>query len=165
MWGILGTGAMIKKKGKSKAVAKKAGKKKSEAKESGEQHPEEVRKEIAELVKSEAKSMAQAVIGEGKKGQLAPVKYMFEMAHIFPMANDGSEVSKDEECLAKTLLDRLKLPHERAKQDDDDDEAAVVIPARAEVSPERGGEDPGTAVVDRGQEPFTTEHTEEHGEQ
>ena len=148
---------MIKKKGKSKAAAKKPGKKKGEAKEGVEQRPEEVRKEIEQLVQAEAKSMAQAVIGEGKKGQLAPVKFMFEMAKIFPPTNDGSEASKDEECLAKTLLDRLKLPHEPAKQDDDNDEDTVVIPARSEG--ERGA---GPVIVDSESKSkaFTTEDTE-----
>jgi hypothetical protein len=122
---------MIKKKGKSKTIAKKAAKKSGETKENSEWHPEEVRKEIAQLVQSEAKSMAQAVIGEGKKGQLAPVKYMFEMANIFPASTDGSQVTQDEECLAKTLLDRLKIPHEPAAQEDDEEET-IVIPARVE---------------------------------
>src|SRR5215475_2134431 len=120
---------MIKKKGKGTAVGKKSEKKKSTAKGKKELSAAEVRDDISRRVKSRAADMAEAVMDEGEKGQLAHMKYMFEMAKIFPPANDGSEVSKDEESLAKTLLDRLNIPHEPAKQDDEEEES-IVIPAR-----------------------------------
>ena len=100
---------MIKKK-KGKTTEKKTAKRKGSRKRKKELNPAEVRKSIAILVKSEAEEMAEAVIGEGKKGQLATVKYLFEMAKIFPEATDGSQASADEECLAATLLRRLDLP-------------------------------------------------------
>src|SRR5450631_1612168 len=100
---------MIKKKAKSKAIKKKTAKKKSAGKKK-EFNPAEVRKSIAIMVESEAEEMAEAVIGEGKKGQLATVKYLFEVAKIYPEATDGSQASADEECLAATLLRRLDLP-------------------------------------------------------
>jgi hypothetical protein len=64
--------------------------------------------------------MAEAVIGEGKKGQLATVTYLFEMAKIFPEATDGGQASADEECLAATLLRRLNLPDEPVMRDEED---------------------------------------------
>jgi hypothetical protein len=113
---------MIKKKAKGKTTKKKAPTKteKSAGKGASELNPAEVRKEIAEMVKSEAGLMAEAVIGEGKKGQLATVKYLWEVAKIFPEATDGSQASADEECLAATLLRRLDLPLEPVVRDEED---------------------------------------------
>jgi len=118
---------MIKKKAKKKVEAKKGTKKKRTAEEN-ELNPEEVRKDISKLVEEHAGKMAQAVIGEGEKGQLAPMKYLFEMAHIFPASMDGSQATKDEDCLAKTLLDRLDISDKPLVHDDDED--IVVIPAK-----------------------------------
>jgi hypothetical protein len=115
---------MIKKKAKGKATKKTS--KKGLSKSKKELSPAEVRKDIAKMVKSEAEEMATAVIGEGKKGQLATVKYLFEMAEIFPEVTDGSQASADEECLAKTLLRRLDMPDEPVMRDEEDLPKAAV---------------------------------------
>jgi hypothetical protein len=149
---------MTKKKGTGKAVGKKSAKKSNAAKGKKELSAAEVRNDISRRVKSRAAGMAEAVMDEGEKGQLAPMKYLFEMANIFPPVNDGAEASRDEDCLAKTLLDRLKLPHEAAPgHDHDEDEDIVVIPARVQSADVAavGGED---------QKLFTTEGTEDTGE-
>ncbi len=118
---------MTKKKAKSiKPTAKKAAKKRQRRKK--ELDPAEVRKNISMLVQSQAKEMAAAVIDSGKKGQLAPVKYLFEVANIFPAPTDGSESTKDEDCLAETLLQRLNVPTTPVVDNDEGDE--IVIPAR-----------------------------------
>lgn len=101
---------MMKKKAKSKTAAKKTAKKKSPGKSKKERNPTEVRKEISKMVASQATDMADAVIGEGMKGQLATVKYLFEMASIFPPAPDGEQATHEEDCLAKILLDKLSAP-------------------------------------------------------
>ena len=127
---------MIKKTiKKSKTVAKKSGTKgKGKAKpKKGERTGAEVRKELAKLVKAHAKKMAVAVIGQGETGQLAPMKYLLEMAHVFPEGNDGSEATKDEDCLAKTLLDRLNVPDKPVVADEE--EEFVTIPARKAEEP------------------------------
>ena len=123
-------GAMTKKKAKSgKPTAKKAAKKRQARKK--ELNPAEVRKDISMLVQAQAKEMAAAVIGSGKQGQLAPVKYLFEMANIFPAPTDGSESTKDEDSLAETLLQRLNIPTTPIVQGDEGEE--IVIPARVEA--------------------------------
>jgi hypothetical protein len=101
---------MIKKKAKRKTAAKKSVKKKRPAKGAKELNPAEVRKEVSQMVQAEATEMAAAVIGEGRKGQLAPVKYLFEMANIFPPAPDGEQATEEEDCLAKMLLAKLNAP-------------------------------------------------------
>jgi hypothetical protein len=118
---------MTKKKAKSiKPTAKKAAKKRQGRKK--ELNPAGVRKNISMLVESQAKAMAAAVIGIGKQGQLAPVKYLFEMANIFPTPTDGSESTKDEDSLAETLLQRLNIPTTPIVQGDEGEE--IVISAR-----------------------------------
>jgi len=110
---------MIKKKGKSKTAGKKTAKRKGLAKPRPETNPVEVRKEVSKMVAAEAPGMAKAVIDEAKKGQLAPTKYLFEMASIYPPAPDGSQATSEEDCLAKMLLDALKLAAKPAGAADD----------------------------------------------
>ncbi len=127
---------MIKKKAKSKVTAKKTARKKSARKNKKELSPAEVRKDIAKMVKSEASEIATAVIGEGKKGQLATMKYLFEMAEIFPEATDGSQTSADEDCLAKTLLRRLDMPDEPVPRDEEDLPKAAAPAEKPAARPE-----------------------------
>jgi len=121
-----------KKAKKGEAAGKKTAKKKgASAKKLQERNPEEVRENITKMVQNEAEKLAQAVMGVGMTGQLAPVKYLFEMAHLYPKADDGSEATKEEDSLAKTLLDRLNIPDTPVAGEDED---VVVIPAKkAEV--------------------------------
>jgi hypothetical protein len=125
-------------------------KKKSSSRKDKNPHPAEVRNDIARMVKAEATTMAQAVIDEGKKGQLATVKYLFEVASIHPLAADGEQVSTEEESLAKTLLRRLNLPEEPIMRDEDEETAAVASAAgnvEAEDD-EPGGDDSAEAPVE-----------------
>jgi hypothetical protein len=125
-------GAMTKKKAKSKTEkitkAKKSGGGRGKKKEL---NPAEVRKDISRMVESHAASMAQAVIGRGEMGQLATVKFLFEMASIFPAATEESQATEDEDCLARTLLNRLDLPTEPVGRDDEDEPGRVARPAAA----------------------------------
>ncbi len=95
-----------------------------------------MRQDIAKIVKAHAEKMAGAVIDEGEKGQLPPVKYLFEVADIYPAAADGSEATADEDSLAKTLLDRLGVPTQPIVLDGEDDGDTVVIPARVSENAE-----------------------------
>jgi hypothetical protein len=98
---------MMKKKAKKtgknarKAAPKRrAGKKKT--KDAGQ-----VREEIAGMVKQEAKKITAAVVDKAKLGELAPIKYLFEVAKIYPQV-EGEENPQEEENLAKMLLARLE---------------------------------------------------------
>src|SRR5580693_6611682 len=138
---------MIKKKATSKKATKKAAKKKTR-KGKPELNFKDVRKELAQMVGSEATTMTQAVIDEGKKGQLATVKYLFEMAEIYPASTDGSQATADEDSLAKTLLRRLNIPEEPIVRDDEDE----VKPA-AEKPTEEQGEGCGLEPKGEGKDP------------
>lgn len=124
---------MIKKKAKKaqgKAGTKRRARRKGASKSKRELNPAEVRKDIAKIVEESAVAMAEAVVEEAMKGQLAPTKYLWEVAGVYPLANDGSTSTTEEDSLAKTLLDRLNLPTEPIKLDDEDEAATVVIPAK-----------------------------------
>lgn len=123
---------MTKKKSKGKAEAKKNAKKKSGGKNKKEINPAEVRKELVQMVGAEATLMTQAVIDEGKKGQLATVKYLLEMAAIYPASTDGSQASENEDCLARTLLNRLDLPDEPIARDEEDEPRVVTVAVKTE---------------------------------
>lgn len=135
---------MTKKKAKkNKTAAKKTGTKKSAGKgKKVEKTPAEVRKELAKLILDEAEEITNALISQGKIGQLAPAKYAFEVAHIYPPVNDGSEATREEDCLAKTLLDRLNIPDKPVGRDEEED--FVTIPPRkveSESEPEKSGKE------------------------
>ena len=127
---------MIRKKAKSKSAkdkkSEKTAKKRGTAKRKltkKERESTDVRKECSKLVKAEATEITAAVIGEGKKVQLGPMKYLFEMANIFPTADDGSQTSAREDSLAETLLNRLGIPTSPVVADEYEKESNEVIPA------------------------------------
>jgi hypothetical protein len=64
-------------------------------------------------------------------GQLAPAKYLFEMASIYPSSTDGSFSTKDEESLAETLMRSLGLPDKPIPRDEED----PLVPVSVEEKP------------------------------
>ncbi|MGB8064793.1 MAG: hypothetical protein WCF26_23105 [Candidatus Sulfotelmatobacter sp.] len=123
---------MIKKKAKGKAGAKKAAKKSAvkriKKNNKKELNPVGTWKDVAMLVETNATSMASAVIEEGKKGQVSPVKFLFEVAKIGPPP-EGTDTTEEEESLAKTLFRTLNIPMTPVAADQYDAEDTVVIPA------------------------------------
>jgi hypothetical protein len=138
---------VIRKTSKSKTTTKKFAKKRNLRKSKIELNPASVRKEIAQMVESQATLMAQAVIDEGKKGQLATVRYLFEMAEIYPASTDGSHATTDEDCLARTLLNRMDVPDDPVARDEEDEPKAATSVNKPAAKPE--GNDEG----DSGAEP------------
>ncbi len=118
---------MIKKKAKragktekGKAKAKKGKKRTGAPRTKKAVDPAEVRKDIARIVGSGAKKMAAAVMEEAFKGQLAPTKYLLEVAGVYPPVTDGEQATQEEDCLAKTLLERLNIPKKPALEEDEE---------------------------------------------
>ena len=121
---------MMKKKAKKSVAGKKSAKKKGTTKKKGDElNPQGVREQIRRIIEAHAEKMTEAVAGEGEKGQVAPVKYLFEVANIHPAKEDGSEATEREESLAETLLDRLGIPKDPVVADQYEKEAMVTIPA------------------------------------
>lgn len=110
--------------------------------------PAQVREEIAGLVKAGAKEIAKKLVAQAKvSGELAPAKYLFEVASIYPASTDGSQSSAAEDSLAKTLMNRLNLPDEPVARDEDGEPVAALPAASVEKSEESSGEGD---VVNRG---------------
>ena len=144
---------MIKKKAKGKAKARKVGKKKGVSTRKSrkkELNPVGTWKDVAALVESHAKKMAAAVIEEGEKGQVSPVKFLFDVAKIGPPP-EGTEVTEEEESLAKTLFRTLNLPI-LPLPSDQEVEDTVVIPANASApkEEEQGEEEPEKEGINAG---------------
>jgi len=140
---------MTKKKAKSKTAAKPAAKKKNTGKDKQELNPAEMRSELADMVGLAAVLMTQAVIDEGKKGQLATVKYLLEMAQIYPLSTDGSHATENEDSLARTLLNRLDIPDEPIARDEEDAPKAAtsvkdVVKAAAKAESETEAKNSGS---------------------
>lgn len=120
----------MRKKAKSKAVKTGKTKRKSASpRAKKESNPAEVRKDISKIVQSSAKRIAKAVMEQATTGQLAPAKYLFEVAGIYPALTDGTFGTEDEDCLAKTLMNRLDLPDKPIAPDDEDEMGTVESPA------------------------------------
>jgi hypothetical protein len=135
---------VIRKTSKSKTTTHKFAKKRNLGKSKIELNPASVRKDIAQMVALEATTMAQAVIDEGKKGQLATVKYLFEVAEIYPASTDGSHATADEDCLARTLLNRMDVPDEPVRRDEEDEPRAATSTNKPAVKPaDKGAGDSG----------------------
>jgi len=116
---ISGTGAMTNKKKAAveRAAKKNVGKKTARKKQAD---PAQVREELAGIVKSEAKSITEAVMDQAMHGELAPAKYLLELAGVYPPTPDGERAAEEEDCLAKTLLDRLNLPRKPVEENEKD---------------------------------------------
>jgi len=114
----------------SKTTAKKKAKKKSGTRAKKETSPADVRKKVSKIVHAKAVKMARAVIGETDEKmredlQLATVKYLFEMAEIYPPQADQDVATADEDCLAKTLLNRLNIPDVPIRRDEEEEAVAA----------------------------------------
>jgi hypothetical protein len=129
----------MKKKTRGKTV-KKTAKKKSAPKKQAD--AAQVREDISGMVKADAREITSAVIAQAMNGELAPAKYLFEMAGVYPPATDGSQATTEEDCLAKTLLERLG-PERKAAVVEDVENAAVE---NADED-DGGGESGGRTVV------------------
>jgi hypothetical protein len=88
----------------------KAKREKASAKKKGKDVVE-VRESINELVMDSAVAIAVGVIEVAKTGQLAPAKYLFEAAGIYPVS-EQTAMRPIETSLAHTLLTRMGLPLE-----------------------------------------------------
>jgi hypothetical protein len=142
---------MKKNKSKGKTPAKKSAKKTTQK---GRQAVDlvEVRKAITNIVGNEAARIAQAVVDEALKGQLAPMKYLFEMAGLYPAAGEAAEAAPEQDSLARTLLRRLGLP-EIPVIVPEDDPPILTLPA-----PEAAAEEGSTALQPESDESKTEQN-------
>jgi hypothetical protein len=132
-----GNGAMIKKKAKAQKAAKKTGCRRKNGKKNTD--PAQVREQLAGIVKSGAKGITQAVMDHAMNGELAPAKYLLEMAGVYPPPKQDEELAaQEEDCLAKTLLDRLNIPQKA-------EEPVTDEPVEGDSAKDNPATDHGTA--------------------
>jgi hypothetical protein len=116
---------------------------KESPKEKLEQTPKPVdaaqaRENVASLVRGSATEIASGVLTLAKAGQLASVKYLFEMAGLYPAIEEAAG-TLPENSLAHTLLRRMGQPTEPATCPDDQ---PATTPARdIKEKPHETGED------------------------
>jgi hypothetical protein len=80
-------------------------------------------------VGAEAEKMAGALADEGKKGQRAATRFLFEMVGSFPATAATSPEPGDSDVLAKVLLKELSFPKRSSESADAAREEAVAVPA------------------------------------
>ena len=115
-------------------------------------NPAEMRQSVTDMVGSEMKNITRAVVEEAKKGQLATVKYLFEVSGVYPAATEQSQARPEEgETLARLLLTRLGLPAEPAVSPDD--EVIQKIPTPAARRTGKAEDDEQERPKDAGKEP------------
>ena len=119
---------MKKATGKPKGKTSRPAKKRTSRKSKKPVDLVEVRKDITNIVGTEATELTRAVVEEGRKGQLAPVKYLFEVAGLYPAA-EGDIAKPEGESLAKTLLHRLGLPEETVVRQEEEPPLKLNLPA------------------------------------
>ncbi len=114
----------------------------------------EVRKDISNLVGANATDLARAVMETGKTGQLAPVKYLFEVTGLYP-AVESNDAKPDPEFLAHMLMRKMNLPVSPIVNEDDEDAPAKPAPANqatADAAPPAPPEHSGSADTGTGAE-------------
>lgn len=131
---------MIKKKAKSIARARKSNKAKKPGKKRAASRPfdpTKVRQELAKIVAARARKITRAVALKASNGDLAPAKYLFEMAHIHPEVLQEAKVAENEESLAETLLKSLNVPTDPVIHDlYERGEDVIILPPNAGRTPD-----------------------------
>jgi hypothetical protein len=153
---------MTRKKATSETEAAKSTKEKNSKQGTKETNSADVRKTVSTMVKSKALAMAEAVIGGNEKGDvpkdllLATVKYLFEVAAIYPPQSDQDAATADEDCLAKTLLHRLNIPDEPIRGNEEEEAVASVEKTSAKPAEgESEDKDAGSIESDEGTKPVS----------
>jgi hypothetical protein len=142
----------------SQTIANKSAKEKSPKRAKKETNSADVRKSVSTMVKSKALAMAEAVIGENEKGEvpkdllLATVKYLFEVAAIYPPQADQDAATADEDCLARTLLNRLNIPDVPIRRDEDEESASAEKASATAAVGESEAKDSGVKLSEEGEQ-------------
>jgi len=76
-----------------------------------------VRQDISNMVGNSATEIAAEMINAALAGELAPAKYLFEMAGLYPATEETEAANPQEDSLAHILLKRMGLPIEPVIQD------------------------------------------------
>ena len=98
-----------------KTKVKRRAKKQPAAKGAKKIDREAVREKVASMVASEVEDMVNAAIGEGNKGHFQAMKYLFEVAGIFP-AGQTPEGDERETSFSELLCKQLELAERQSTE-------------------------------------------------
>jgi len=76
-----------------------------------------VQKDISNMMGNSATEIAAGMIKAALAGELAPAKYLFEMAGLYPATEETEATNPQEDSLAHILLKRMGLPIEPVIKD------------------------------------------------
>jgi hypothetical protein len=76
-----------------------------------------VRKDISNMMGNSASEIAAGMINAALAGELAPAKYLFEMAGLYPPAEEIEATNPEGNSLAQILLKKMGLPIEPVIKD------------------------------------------------
>jgi hypothetical protein len=133
--------AKAKAKPRTKAKAEKVTKEtdnkttKSSDKKMEDANPLEMRRKVTNIVGAKLNEIADATVGEAKKGQLATVKYLFEVAGVYPPSTDSFMNNPEEDTFMQRVVRRLGLPEGPLPSEEDDPPEKLVIPAAKRDEP------------------------------
>ena len=158
-----GNSKTTKARGNSK-TAKRASIQKTDVAKKRPVNIVEAREKVARLVSVSAPQIAIKVIKQAKAGQLASVKYMFEMVGLYP-AKEEAVPEGTEDSPAYRLLKRMASPSEPVICEDDRGAALTSDAVQSAREATRGvGDDAGSKDLPAGtaeREPASAGHTVE----
>lgn len=88
----------------------------------------EIREKVRQLIAAKVEQMVGANADEASKGQLAPLKFLFEVLGVYPDSGEAEPEAEDGNDLARVLLNRFQFPNP-APSDEDSAEADEAVPA------------------------------------
>jgi hypothetical protein len=133
--------AKAKAKPRAKAKAEKAVKEtdnkttKASDKKLEDANPLEMRRKVTNIVGEKLDEITDATVGEAKKGQLATVKYLFEVVGLYPPSTDAFMGNPEEDTFMQRVVRRLGLPEGPLPSEEDDPPEKLVIPAAKRDEP------------------------------
>jgi hypothetical protein len=91
-----------------------------------------VRKDISNMVGNSATEIAAGMISAALAGELAPARYLFEMAGLYPATAEIEAMDPEEDSLAHILLKRMGLPIEPVIRDANS--SSLLLPGEAKMA-------------------------------
>lgn len=85
-----------------------------------------VRKDISNMVGNSATELVVGMINAAAAGELAPAKYLFEMAGLYPATEETEATNPQEDSLAHILLKRMGLPIEPVITEEDSERSLLA---------------------------------------
>ena len=111
---------------------KKSAKEKSESMKSAAKGPvslEEVRERVRRVIAAKAEEMTSANIEEASKGNLSPLKYLFEVLGLYPATAGEEAEPADGNDLARVLLKRFDFPSQGPADEESNEPSTEAVTA------------------------------------